>query len=765
MLNFAATGVVAFSTPRAQHDTAMKRMKHLILTLWILIPLVLIAATIMERWHGTPMVAQHIYGAPWFVALWALWAVAGMAYVVRRRLHRRPFTFLLHCALVLILAGAFTTWQWGSRGKVQLRQGKSVSGYLTDEGSVQHFPFNVVLDTFVVATYAGTDTPQDYISRITITDDATGYKQRADISMNRICTHRGYRLYQSGYDADGKGSTLRVSHDPWGIGLTYAGYALLLLSMMGFFLDKRSMFRRLLQQWKHGAAVIILLGTCTPTLAKGADSPKVLPRDIATEMGQLFVSHNGRICPLQTAARDFTLKLCGSTEYQGATAEQVLTGWMFYYDTWKNLPMLRIKNQAAREVLGIEGKYATLRDFVSQQGVYKLEAASTHLSSTQPGAERHLLEAHELFSLVSRLCRGEWLKLFPIITGSDSVGNWYAWADPLPSDIDDAEAVFVRRLMDYMAEQVAQQNWDEVRHIIAQLKKYQVKQMGQSLPDEQTVRAELLYNRWGNTRPLAYICLLIGLPAFGLVCRSMVLRRRIRRRWTMGLSLFAALGLLYLTFTLALRSMVSGHLPFSNGYETMQLMAFCSLLFTLPFMRRFPLAGAVGVLTCGLTLLVAGMGQSQPQITPLMPVLHSPLLSWHVVVIMAAYVLLAFVMLISLAALIIHCTRRDAGEVVMRMQAFGHVMLVPAVFLLAIGIFIGAVWANISWGRYWGWDPKETWALITLLVYALPLHAGSYSAFRRPTVFHLYCVVAFLSVLMTYFGVNYLLGGMHSYAG
>ena len=170
-------------------------------------------------------------------------------------------------------------------------------------------------------------------------------------------------------------------------------------------------------------------------------------------------------------------------------------------------------------------------------------------------------------------------------------------------------------------------------------------------------------------------------------------------------------------------------------------------------------------MTCGLTLLVAGMGQSQPQITPLMPVLHSPLLSWHVVVIMAAYVLLAFVMLISLAALIIHYTRRDAGEVVMRMQAFGHVMLVPAVFLLAIGIFIGAVWANISWGRYWGWDPKETWALITLLVYALPLHAGSYSAFRRPTVFHLYCVVAFLSVLMTYFGVNYLLGGMHSYAG
>lgn len=743
----------------------MNKRKLLILVLWVLVPMVLIVATICEKWQGTPFVAEHVYGAPWFVMLWAVWVIVGGVYIFRRRLHRRPFTFALHAALVLILLGAFTTWMWGEQGTMQLRQGKSVSGYLTDEGTVCHFPFSVVLDTFLVENYAGTDTPQDYVSRITITDDATMHEESAEVSMNRICSYRGFRLYQSGYDADGKGSTLRVSHDPWGIGLTYAGYALLLVSMMGFFFDKRSMFRRSLKHWKTLATACVFFLTGLSASAQNVPTASVLPRDVAEEMGHLYVNHNGRICPLQTAARDFTLKLCGSTEYEGLSSEQVLTGWMFYYDTWKNQPMLRIKSQAAREVLGIEGKYATLGDFVSQQGVYKLEAASTHLSTTQPGAERHLLEAHEQFSLVSRLCRGEWLKLFPITTGSDSVGNWYAWANPLPSDIDDAEAVFVRRLMDYMAEQVAQQNWEEVRHIIAQLKKYQVKQMGQSLPDEQTVRAELLYNRWGNTRPLAYICLLIGLPAFGLVCRSMVLRRRIRRRWTMGLSLFAALALLYLTFTLALRSMVSGHLPFSNGYETMQLMAFCSLLFTLPFMRRFPLAGAVGVLTCGLTLLVAGMGQSQPQITPLMPVLHSPLLSWHVVIVMAAYVLLAFVMLISLAALIIHYTRRDADEVVMRMQAFGHVMLVPAVFLLAIGIFIGAVWANISWGRYWGWDPKETWALITLLVYALPLHAGSYSAFRRPTVFHLYCVVAFLCVLMTYFGVNHLLGGMHSYAG
>lgn len=744
---------------------AMNKRKLLILVLWVLVPMVLIVATICEKWQGTPFVVEHVYGAPWFVMLWAVWVIAGGAYIFRRGLHRRPFTFALHAALVLILLGAFTTWMWGEQGTMQLRQGKSVSGYLTDEGSVQHFPFNVVLDTFLVENYAGTDTPQDYVSRITITDETTKHEESAEVSMNRICSYRGFRLYQSGYDADGKGSTLRVSHDPWGIGMTYAGYALLLVSMMGFFFDKRSMFRRSLKHWKTLATACVFFLTGLSASAQNVPTASVLPRDVAEEMGHLYVNHNGRICPLQTAARDFTLKLCGSTEYEGLSSEQVLTGWMFHYDTWKDQPMVRIKSQTAREVLGIEGKYATLRDFVSREGADKIAFALQHLSDAQTATKRQLMETYEQFMLLNRLCRGEWLMLFPIAAGSDNGTEWCAWNATLTAEPEDAEAHLVQRMMNELAEHVKKQNWTEVRSITAQIKKYQIEQLGSHWPDDLTVQAELLYNRWGNTRLLAYICLLIGLLAFAFVCRAMVLRRSIRHRIISAWGVFTILALLWLTFTLTLRSIVCGHLPFSNGYETMQLMGFVALLLALVFLRRFPLLGAIGVLTCGLTLQVAGMGQSQPQITPLMPVLHSPLLSWHVVVIMAAYVLLAFVMLISLAALIIHYTRRDADEVVRRMQAFGHVMLVPAVFLLAIGIFIGAVWANISWGRYWGWDPKETWALITLLVYALPLHAGSYSAFRRPTVFHLYCVVAFLCVLMTYFGVNHLLGGMHSYAG
>ena len=232
------------------------------------------------------------------------------------------------------------------------------------------------------------------------------------------------------------------------------------------------------------------------------------------------------------------------------------------------------------------------------------------------------------------------------------------------------------------------------------------------------------------------------------------------------------LGLLalFLLSTLALRGYVSGHWPLSNGYETMQFMAFATALLTLALCRRFPFLLPFGFLLCGFTLLVSTIGQNPSQISQLMPVLASPLLSLHVVVIMLAYSLLAFTATGSLTALSLHLTARrkntaEAERQVELLAVTNRLMLYPALMLLAAGIFIGAVWANQSWGTYWSWDPKETWALVTLLVYAFPLHVRSLPLLRRPLYFHLYIFLAFATVLMTYFGVNYLLGGMHSYAG
>ncbi len=273
-----------------------------------------------------------------------------------------------------------------------------------------------------------------------------------------------------------------------------------------------------------------------------------------------------------------------------------------------------------------------------------------------------------------------------------------------------------------------------------------------------------IYNQLNVVKPLAFVCLTLGLLLFALYVYRFSMQQK-PNRIVRYLS-FAGLLLMFifLSVLIALRGVLSGYFPLSNGYEVMHFLAWTALLLTLLFYRRFQMLLPFGFLLCGFSLLVATMGEANPQITALKPVLSSPLLSVHVVVIMFSYALLAFIMLNGLTAILLHCFSENAQRQIERLKTISHLMLYPAVFCLAVGIFVGAIWANLSWGRYWGWDPKEVWALITLMIYSLALHTDSLPMFRKPMFFHLFAVVAFLAVLFTYFGVNFLLGGLHSYA-
>ena len=750
----------------------MKGLKYLSFGGAGVLALTLMAATLVEKLRGTVYAAEAVYGAPWFVALWAAVAVASAAYVWRRRLYRRVPTFLLHASFLLILAGALVTHLFGQQGGVHLRKDVAapVRVFETSEGGTASLPFGLSLDEFRVEYYPGTLAPMDFVSRFTVTeDDGTSFS--GEVSMNRIFRHRHYRFYQSRYDSDGRGTTLSVAYDPWGIGITYAGYGLLLLSCLCFFFDRKSEFRRL---WRHpllrGAAVgACLCCLALPACAAGpSDVPRALPRKTAAAFGDLYVYYNERICPLQTLAKDFTVKLCGKASYKGLTPEQVLTGWFFYYDDWKEEPLIRIKGAAARECLGIEGRYARLSDFVGREGYKPDEGALQGLSAKD---RRALEEANEQFSLVSMAAAGSLWKLFPYVKPADSLPGgrrlrWLSLADRPPRAMPQDEQSFVRGSMNYVAEQVARKDFARVEEVLAKIRTFQERTAAGYLPSPASFRAEKLYNRLNDSRPLAFASLAVGLSAFFYYCRLLALRRRGAAFVTRGLAGLMGLEFLFLCGTMALRGMAGGHLPLSNGHETMQLLAACALLLALVFHRRLPLAVAFGFLTCGLALSVSMMGEANPAVTHLTPVLSSPLLSLHVVAVMLAYALLAFVMLGGMAALAMRAFSRS-GNVsveVERLQVLGRLMLCPAVFLLALGIFIGAVWANVSWGRYWGWDPKEVWALVTLLVYAFALHPASLPWFRRPVFFHVFVVLAFLCVLVTYFGVNFLLGGMHSYA-
>lgn len=755
----------------------MKLLKRIAFCLLGILLFVLTIATIQEKVNGTEFVNNHIYSSVPFIILWGSTALASLLYMIKRKLYRQWTTFLLHLSFILILVGAFVTWIDGEQGTLQLKLGEKTMSFINKGGEKRTLPFSISLEDFEIIYYKGTRAPMDYVSRITVSAENNSESLEGEISMNKIFSFMNYRFYQSGYDANGQGTVLSVSHDPYGIGITYTGYSILLVSIILFFLNPQSTFRQLMKSYrnnsqdiKKGCSILFLLFVSTFPMgsrAMAADHPlpKTLPRETAGRFGDLYILYNDRICPLQTFARDFTIKLYGKPTYHGLTSEQVLTGWLFYYDSWKNEPVIRIKSNEARRLLDIKGQYASVKDFAGSTNEYKLEDAMRQIHLGRQITDRKgIEEANEKFNIISMVCTGALMKIFPYRDAKGNTLQWYAQSDRLPHEMGNEQWTFTRKAMNYVHEQIVMKRFDEVNRLLNKIKQYQQKECGEALPSASRFKAEKLYNQFDYSKPIAILCLCIGLFAFIYYCRCTVTEKNICCSLAFIFNLLLCFIFIYLSMTIVLRGYVSNHLPLSNGFETMQFMAWCTVLLTFFLQRKFTLSVPFGFLLCGLTLLVSMFGEQNPRITQLMPVLQSPLLSIHVVAIMTAYSLLAFIMLNGITAVVLHYSTENCETAIDFLQRISRLILYPAVFLLTIGIFIGAVWANVSWGRYWGWDPKEVWALITMLVYALALHPASLKWFRYPMFFHVFGIVAFLTVLITYFGVNFLLGGMHSYA-
>ena len=721
------------------------------------IVLLLITASIVEKIYGTSFAVRYFYTAPWTIALWAAAVVTGLWYLFTVKMYRQAVTCLLHLSFVIILGGAMITHLFGKNGEVHLRLDGEPQQVL--ESSVK-----ASLNDFQLAYYAGTHAPMDYVSDIQVTEGQDTLN--GQVSMNHILTFHHYRFYQSRYDTDGRGTTLSVSYDPWGIGVTYAGYVLLLVSMLLFFFQKGSRSRQLL----HSPLLkVLVLAFVVTGNAYGRQTEEPLPptlqRPVAETFGNLYVYYNNRICPVTTLANDFCTKLYGKPSYKGLTAEQVLTGWLFYYDEWKSCPMIKIKGEDIRHTLGISGKYACLNDFVGH-GQFKLD-------SLLAAGNRNAQAANEKFRLVSMVSTGSLLRIWcvPSPEGDEVAGiDWLSLMEQPPTYLPKEDRQFIIGGMNYVAICLMEGHNIEANRTLKEIRTWQEQHLTQDAVSDTRFRAEQLYNSFRYTRPLAMACATIGLLLF-VVCIMLIARGKTLNLYVYyGLTVLMAALWLLLTFALGLRWVVSGHIPLSNGFETMQFLAWVTALisFILCTRSRNSLVLSFGYLICGMTLMVSMMSSSNPQITLLMPVLQSPLLTLHVAVIMIAYCLLAFTMLNGVTGLILHAHNRRKGihtdRTEERLQVLSQLLLYPAVFCLTTGIFIGAVWANQSWGRYWGWDPKEVWALITMLVYAAPIHSRSLPFLAQPKNFHLYMVLAFLAVLFTYFGVNFILGGMHAYA-
>ena len=676
-----------------------KTFKRIFLLLAALLVAVLAVGTFVEQRQGGSYAREHVYYSWWFVGLWALLAVLSAVVLVRKRLWRRLPVFMLHVSLLLILAGAFTSFMTSREGVLHLRKGTTADYfYLNPDYRVERLPFTLRLDSFRVDYFPGTQAPADFISMVSVGEKSPA--EKSVISMNNILSRNGYRFYQTSFDADHDGTILTVKYDPWGIAVTYGGYLMLALSMIWVLLARGEEFRRLLRHplLRKGSLFVGLLAVL-PLQVHAREAIPTISAAKAEKIRSMQVVYNDRVVPLNTLALDFMCKIYGKDTYRGLTAEQVLVGWSMRPDAWKDQPMVKIKNAQLRQALGVEGKYATFAQLFDGKE-YKLSNLNAGGPDDQ-GMMKAVQELDEKVGLIIMATQGQ------LVT-------------PRPKE---APAL-----------------------------------------SENRVAAELLYNSIPFIKVLFMVCLTLGFLSFFLMTAG-ILRRR--PAVFTGLRLLLVAALLFHAFGYALRWYISGRVPMGNGFETMIFMTLVILLLTVLFHSRLPLLLPFGFLLSGFTLLVSWLAQQSPQITPLMPVLNSPLLSSHVSVIMVAYALLAFILLNGLFALVLIVRNRKTHahqKQIAQLTVLSRLMLYPAVFLLAVGIFLGALWANISWGRYWGWDPKEVWALITLLVYSVAFHSQSIALLRRPAYFHAYLVAAFLMVLMTYFGVNYFLGGMHSYA-
>ena len=687
---------------------------------------VMAAGTIFEKYRGAEWVGEHFYCSWWFILLMALVAVGAIVAIIKGRVWRRPASLLIHASVpVILLGGALTTWI-GQHGSMTLQPGVpnfQVATLTHSKTETFSLPFSVTLESFEVVPYAGTHTPMDFVSHVVVDGELR------DISMNNILRHRGYRFYQEDYGDDGS-STLSVAYDPWGIGVTYCGYALLVCGLLVLLVAKNGPFRRLLR----GVAIVFVM--FLPIAANA--TPRTLPKSTASKMGEMYVLYKGRVCPLQTLAKDFTTKLTGSATYHGLSGEQVLSGYLFYYGEWVDEPVIKIKGAGS---LGLD----------SRSSMSQLMFLDT--LRVGPATDKNLKAAAEKQSLVRMLLSGKMLKLYPIADSSGTLG-WYSQNDNLPLNVDSDEYLFVRQSLGYFQQLVVEGDFEALETAFDKTRQYQEKRF--RLPAFR-IGAERLYNALTTGRWLAISSITIGLLFFAYL----LIRKERQEKWTRVVSTVWVTALTaFLLLIFILRWIVGGHAPMAGGFDSMNLMALVIGIVALLLCRRHPVALPAGMMTMGFCLLVAMMSGANPPVTNLMPVLNSPLLTLHVAVIMCSYALFFFVMMGGVAGLV-----RD-GESFRRMNLL---LLYPAVTLLAVGIIIGAVWANISWGNYWSWDPKEVWALITLIVYTIPLYQTSkYSGNQMVTqsgvrAFHLYCLLAFLSVIITYFGVNFLLGGVHAY--
>lgn len=637
-------------------------------------------------------------------------------------------------------------------------------------------PFSIYLKDFQLERYPGSQSPSSFASEVLLIDESAGKKEDIRIFMNNTLNYKGYKFFQSSYDPDERGTVLSVNHDLWGTWITYLGYALLILGFILSLVNKNSYFQSLTRKLKQisvkAIVVIFTLGTFaySADAQPGPDAPLPDINDATVqEFSRLWVQGvDGRIEPISTLSSEIVRKISRKSSLYGLSPDEVVLSMMTYPEIWRTLPIIRVANKTLAQQLNANGKYVTIDQLFDGQGNYLIidavRAAYAKTPALRNRVDKEYIYVDERVNIGFMIFQGALFNIFPRDAREKA---WYAPGDEA-AGYSGGDSIFIKSGFQLLLQSIAEKKHGDAVQILQAVGNFQEKYGSYLLPSETKKDIEIFYNDVNPFKRIFPFYLLFGflllLVLFVNIFRQKQLPKFLR------FTFFGFIFLLFLIHTagLALRWYISGHAPWSNGYESVVYVAWAAMLAGLIFGRKYPMVVGTAAFLSGIALFVAHLSWMNPEITPLVPVLKSYWLAIHVAIITASYGFIGLSTFLGILVMVLIVLRKPANQTkvtgfIEQLTTINEMSATVGLYFLTIGTFLGGVWANESWGRYWGWDPKETWALITIVIYSFIVHMRLIPPLKGIFNYNMASILGFAAVLMTYFGVNYYLTGLHSY--
>ncbi|HEY5689569.1 MAG TPA: cytochrome c biogenesis protein CcsA [Yeosuana sp.] len=671
-------------------------------------------------------------------------------------------------------------------------------------------PFSLKLNKFELERYAGSMSPSSYASEVTLIDPTNGVTKNHRIFMNNVLDYGGYRFFQSSYDQDEKGTVLSVNHDFWGTWITYIGYALLIIGFVWTLFNKNSRYwslMELIKQTRERRKALSLVGALLmvsgsifaqhrPETHQHEASQYSVSKAHADKFGELIVqNYEGRFSPVHSLAVDVMHKISRKDKFEikgrgKLSLMQVFLDIPLNVEFWKVQDIIYIREQSVSDLIGVYGKYASFKDFFNEKGEYKLasfaETAFRKADAERNTFDKELIKLNERLEIFMMTYQGNMLDIFPVQNSENN--KWVSWEDKLAQqpltgsiriindDLQLTELNYANIMRAYFSELInATKTADYTRadKILGYIKSIQRQDVNNAaIPSIAKIKREISYNKSNIFVNLKNVYALLSVLLLLLTFIDN-LRSKSNKVLSMVLNItiaVLALAFVYHTYGMGMRWYLSGHAPWSNGYEALILVSWSSLLAGFCFMRYSKITLAATSLLAFFTLMTASHSSYDPQLTNLVPVLKSYWLIIHVATLTISYGFLGLGFILGLfnMGLYLFKTAKNSNRlslIIKELTYINEMNLTIGLLLATVGTFLGGVWANESWGRYWGWDSKETWALIITIVYTIILHMRLAPKIKGEFIFNVAAIFGFASVLMTFLGVNYYFTkGMHSYA-